>query len=263
MSQYLRDKIFKNLDLKEEAIKELNQELLRIRDKENEGIKDNNSIKFIQLSYIIRFDRKGFLLYKFDEAMEYFRSAKTVERFVFYLKSIEHSQTSRAKGKSVDISFDALNLNNCFIIVQDDDQGWVNSTFLRIEEIINKFSNINYLARNAWVNFAIQILGVILALLLSLWAAFNFSSKNVPYSFGLVFITAFLLLSNIWTYIYSLCLRMVDFFWPNILFKERKGIYNIVKLLVSGIFVTLCIGIIGWTLKGIGCFVLSIFKVSK
>ncbi|MDD5253331.1 MAG: hypothetical protein PHW44_05505 [Candidatus Omnitrophica bacterium] len=264
MSQYLRDETLKNLNLQENAIKEINKVLLKIKNQEN-GIVNNdiNNEKYLQLSYIIRFDKKGFWLYKFDETMEYFCSAKDVERFVFVLKSSEHDTTIKNKGKCVEIHFDSRDSKNCFITVQDDDQAWVDSTFLRIQEVIGKFTNLNYLARNPWTNFAIQMSGVVLGLLFSLWVAFNFSNKlNIPApsDFGFSFLIAFLLFSNMWTYLYPTCLKIVDFLWPNILFKEKRGVYKIAKGLIGTLFVTYCMIVIGWILKSFWSFVLFLFS---
>lgn len=258
MSQFLRDVTFKNLSLNEESIKEVNKQFLNIRDEGNRGIQEE-SVGFLKASYIIRFDQKGFLLYDFGKVLEYFRSAKSVERLVFMLQSKEHEQSFKVKGKGIDLRFDSLNTNNCLMVVQDDGQAWTDSTFLTLLEVINKFKNNNHLARNSWIIFAVQMLGVIVGLLLSLWAALNFSEHlkfSNPAAF--TFLIAFVLFSNIWTYLYTFCLKVIDFFWPNISFKEKAGIYNFLKKLVVGTFCTFWMWVLAWLLKSMFGFIFSL-----
>ena len=59
MSQFLRDTFFKNLNLEEKAIQEINSELMHVRDEVNQT---TSGIKDLKLSYVIRFDQKGFVL---------------------------------------------------------------------------------------------------------------------------------------------------------------------------------------------------------
>ncbi len=260
MSRYLRDTTLKNLTLKEENIREINSEFLSIKNEINKDIREDDK-KYLKISYTIRFDQKGFLLYDFNEAMNYFRSAKSIERFIFELKSNEYEQSFKVKGKGIDVRFDSLNPNNCSIIIQDDEKVWTDSIFLRLKELIDKFKNKNYLARNAWIAFAIQILGVVIGLLLSLWSALKFSDNlKITYSFGFTFLIAFLLFSNIWTYLYAGCLKMVNFFWPNISFQEKGGIHIVTKKLVETIFYTCCIALLVWIGKLLFSFAAHIFK---
>lgn len=262
MSQYLRDQTLKNLNMSEKALEEINKALVQIRDEENKQIgNDIKRPKRLLLTYTIRFDGKGFKLYGYGKVMDYFRSAKEVERFIFQLDSMEHFKSYKYTGKGVEIRVDSKNPNNCFLIVQDDQQNWVENTFLTLQETINKHDNKNNLMRNRFVVSSIQIFGVLAGVLLSLWLASKVSPKlNTPYPYGIAFIIALLIFSNIWTYLYVIILRCVDIFWPNISFKEVKGVRKFARNATFALFVAGCIAIV----TGIGCrlygFILSLVK---
>jgi len=258
MSQFLRDTLLKNLTLEEKVIDEINSELVKIRDEFNQSCSDTT--KSLKLHYVIRFDQNGFVLYDFAKVKDYFRSAKSIERLVFSLISDEHNQSAKLKGKNIDLRFDAINQNNCFIIVQDDDQSWVDSILPRMVHLINKFANKNYLIRNLYVTFLVQILGVFLGILFSLWMAMRFSSNlKITNPFGFTFLIALVLFSNVWTYLYPFCLKAVDYFWPNIAFKERGEVYKICKALFFAAFSALFLGMFGWLFHKIFNFVASLF----
>ncbi len=246
MSQYLRDETLKNLNLSETSLQELNTALLKFRDEENAGINnDNANPKFLLMTYTIRFDNKGFKLYEFDKAMEYFSSSKEVERFIFQLSSMEYSTFLKSRGKGIEIRFDAKLPNNCFMVVDDDNQGWSDCAFLTLKEIIQKYANKNHIVRNALVVSSIQILGVLAGVLVSLWIASKTSPKlNIPYPYGIAFIVSLIIFSNIWVYLYPYLLRIVNIYWPNLSFKEMKGFRKFVKNTVLVIFVTGCGAII-------------------
>jgi len=255
MSEYLRDESLRNLNMSKDALDELNNSLIKIRDEENATISNNSSNqRFITATYIIRFDQKGFKLYEYNKAMEYFNSAKEVERFVFQLDSGEHHNSYKRKGKGIEIRFDSKNPNNCLFTVQDDQQVWVDSTFLTLQEVIKKYDNGNKLMRSSFVALSIQVLGVLIGVLFSLWVASKVSHRlSTPYPYGLAFIITLLIFSNIWGYLYLALLKYVDTFWPNISFKEMTGLRKFMKDFAFSLFIVCCIAIlssVSWSLYG-------------
>lgn len=86
MSKYLRDVRLKNLSLFEKRIRKINDDLIEIINKENGELKQrlvdqDIAKKMLLISYIIRFDGKGFRLSDFNEVMKFFSDAKKTLEF--------------------------------------------------------------------------------------------------------------------------------------------------------------------------------------
>ena len=167
-------------------------------------------------------------------AMRYFEDARRVERFIFTVDSIRGMTGNRLFGKSIDLRFDATDQNNCKLVVQDDDNNWVDAVFCRLNERIMRYKNINGIVRNRWVPFSIQIIGVIVGFLLSLWIAIQIAPKvAIDNALAFCFIIAFLLFSNTWTVIFEMALRFINYFWPNIAFKPNGALHWLIQALIS------------------------------
>lgn len=240
MSQFLRDTVLKNLKLTEDGLSKIKEIVLEIANEVNQhltGESDRN--KNLTPSYIIRFDNKGFKLYEFEKVMKCFKEAYKIERVIFILESTESIQSNRLSGKSLELWLDALNPEKCFLTVQADESDWVDATFCRTKELLDKYKNKNFLVRNSWTPFIVQMLGVIMGFILSLWGAIRVSpTLTIENAFAIIFIMAFLIFSNVWTYFYPLILRIFDYFWPNIAFKEGKGLHWLIKALISALLVS-------------------------
>jgi hypothetical protein len=242
MSQYLRDEFLTNLNISKKALDELNAVLINLRDDENRKINnDTKNVKFLSLVYTIRFDNNGFKLYDYNQVMEHFNSAKEVERFVFELQALEHTTSNKLKGKSVALWFDKKVLSNCVLMVQDDQQVWSDSSFLKLKEVLNKYDNKNKFIRSSFSVLSVQILGALAGVLLGLWVATKASTKlNIPNPYSTIFIITLLIYSNIWSHLYGFILRRIDSFWPNISFKELTTWRKFINNLMFGLFVTFC-----------------------
>lgn len=261
MSDYLRDTTIRNISLSELQLGKINQLLSGILDTFNATLPDKASLQFLRQSYIIRFDNKGFLLYSFDEVMKYFNEARIIERVIFFLDSRENRNSNRSQGKHIELRFDAQNADNCLLVVQDDNKEWVDASFSNIKEQLENFSNKHFLIRNKWVILAIQILSVLGGLFLSLWAAKAISPfLAVNYAFIVTFITAFLLFSNAWTFLAPLIFRCLNYYFPNIAFKDSRGLHWLIKALISTSFVALALFIINKLFMLIGRMIQSILK---
>lgn len=237
MSQFLKDAALKNLKLTEERLQKINELIFEVAKELNQSLTgEGRDKKNLLPSYIIRFDDKGFKLYEFEKVIKYFKEANKVERIIFALDSIE--SVNRLFGKSIELHFDIKNPDNCFLTVQADESEWVDSTFCRIKELLDKYKNKNVFIRNNWTPFVIQISGVILGFAFSLWGAILISPKlSIENAFTISFIMAFLIFSNVWTFLYPVILRFGDYLWPNISFKEGQNIHWLIKALISALFV--------------------------
>lgn len=264
MSQYLRDESIRNLSLSEDALRKINDDLVEISKQINESLKkqfkdEELTRKLLISSYIIRFDGRGFRLFEFEKIMRYFQDAKKVERFIFIIDSI--GSINRIAGKSIDLNFDPLDINKCQLVVQDDDANWVDAVFCKLKERLNKYKNRNFIIQNRWIPFVVQLLGVIIGFVISLWVAIKISPKlliDSPLAF--TFVIAFLLFSNTWTLLYEGILRTLNYFWPNISFKKRDGFHWLFKALISSVFVSIILLILSRLLLYIGSFIKGILK---
>lgn len=240
MSQFLRDTALKNLNLNEERLLKINELIFEIAKEVNQTLTGSETDnKFLIPSYIIRFDNKGFKLYEFEKVIKCFKEACKIERIIFILESLESIQSNRLSGKSLELWLDVLNPDKCYLTVQANEGDWVDSTFCRMKELLDKYKSKNFLVRNNWTPFAVQMLGVVASFVFSLWVAIVISPNlTIENAFTISFIMAFLIFSNAWIYFYPLILRIIDYFWPNISFKESKGIHWLIKALISALFIS-------------------------
>lgn len=240
MSKFLRDRYIKNISLNDDRLNKLNDVFLELRSSNNANLPDTDEGRNqgVVLTYVIRFDNKGFTLTDFDKVIKYHNGAKNTERIIFILDSNQSHFSNAQLGKRIELRFDKNDPNNCILSVQDDDPEWVDSTYCKIEEELSKYRNKHFIVRNAWTPFAVQIVGVIFGFLLSLWAALRISPLlNIEYSLIVSFILAFLIFSNIWTYLNQQILKALDFFYPNISFADSKGLHWLAKSFLSALFV--------------------------
>ena len=227
MSAFLRDETLSNVSFNEDALKKINESLLEV---------DGGKEEELSPSYVIRFENKGIRFSDFDNMLKHFKNAKNVERVVFYLNSSKSRNSNLLEGKSIELRLDSGNIYNCMLIVQDDDFKWVNANFLKIQEVLKGYKNKNWLIRNGFTSFMVQIVGVVLGLLICLWAAIKVTPLlAIQNAFAFAFIAFLILFSNIWTYIYSIIMKSIDYIWPNLLFKESPIRGPFVKsLLIAG-----------------------------
>lgn len=227
MKSTLRDESLRNLTVSESRLREINNKLWSIIDEENNKQSEDN--KKLWISYIIRFDKKGRSLLNFEEAIACYKNARNIERFIFSVVCLQ-SFRDRLFGKSIDINFDKLDINNCRLAVQGDDASWVDSTYSSTMDIIKKCKNLNIIFRSFATPFLVQIAGVFFGILLSIRGAQWLEPRlKIQYALPFAFVIVFLLFSNIWTYLYAVLLRGIDRIWSNIVFKEKQNIFMIVR----------------------------------
>lgn len=154
------------------------------------------------LTYIIRFDNKGYRVFSLEELLDYFRQADYVERILVTLESRASLQSSRNSGSLMELRLDYLEPKTCFLTVTSDARDWVDSSFSAAKEILGRHENWNGWARSAWTHLVIQILGVFVGFLISLWAASKISPNlSIDNAFLISFFLVLLIFSSLWTYI--------------------------------------------------------------
>lgn len=257
MSQYLRDEYITNINLDDQALLKINEDLVEIAKEVKLLGNDKSLIK----SYVIRFDNNGFRLYDFEMVLRYFKDAHRIERVIFLLESQEAIETSKLRGESIEIWFDAKDVNSCKLVVQSDNSSWVNSTFLKLKERINKYKNKNFIIRNRWTLIIVQLTGVIIGILVSLLIAIKLSPKlQIENALAFTFVIAFLIYSNIWTFLLGAISRCLDYYWPNISFKRIKGVHWLIRALISTAFVSIFLFILNRISTYISIMLKSLWK---
>ncbi|HHT9109392.1 MAG TPA: hypothetical protein ACFYD9_12150 [Candidatus Wunengus sp. YC64] len=233
MGDYLRDTRITFLTIGEKELVEIDGELKEILDRANQAsphVDDKAS-----LSYILRYDGMGINRRDFDEIKRSFNRAKEVERVVFQLTSPKNDLN---KGKNIQINLDTNNHDNCFLVVADDDEAWVDSNFGRFEKRFKKYKNGNWIAHSSSVELFIQLIGVLFGFSFCLIGANLLAPLlNIKYSFFVLFVGLFLVFSNFWTYILMLIGKARNHLWPLISFK-RKPI-GLIGQTIIGFIITL------------------------
>lgn len=257
MARFLRDEFIKNVTITEETLclvdeflsereTTINDELDRIQAKSEERL---------VLTYIIRFDGRGYKLDDFEEVKKYYAQANNVERVIFILDSEVSERTAKQYGTHFELKLDNKEQNNTYIQVASDDGDAVDTAFCGLKDIIGNCSNKNWIVRSTWSQLLVQIFGVVFGFVLSLIAGLKISPHlNIENSFVITFIFAFLIFSNAWGFINQQILRFLDYSFPNISFS-RKGknvLHWLTQTLVGGIIVALTLLIISKAFEWVG-----------
>ncbi len=221
MGQFLRDQFVRNVDIDESALKNINDILGDATTTINAG--ENDPSKRGILFYVIRFDEKGYRFTNFSDVMKHYADARQVERVIFTVDSAPNRQSAGLTGVNADLRLEPADPNICRLMITADNQAWVDSTFCAISELLNQQKNSSWLVRTQWTGLLVQIFGVLLGFLLSLWAAVNIAPYlSIDNAFVVALFFTLLIYSNIWTYINTQIGRLINYTFPNVRFK-RKG----------------------------------------
>ena len=223
MARFLRDQIISNITVTKESVKEISDLFLGILDQYNINLdpqKTQNKILYV--SYIIRFDDKGYRVFFLEELLEYFHQGKKVGRIIFTIENLESLHSNRQFGTFVELRLDSFDPYSSNLMVSADEKHWVDSAFSAVKDVLKNFKNFNKFARSEWTRFLVQMIGVALGFFVSWWAASQISpSINIQNSFVICLLSAFLIFSNLWGYLNQQILKYINFQFPNIKFFRR------------------------------------------
>jgi len=255
MGRFLRDEYIANLSIDEEYLIRLSDEFTKRADLINQESSGNGAenVKQQLVIYIIRFDNKGYRFHDLDEALRHYRAAGKVERIILCMESLESMSSNRMLGTHMEVRFDLKDPSNCFFSVSSESSDVVESSYSTLSDLLSKLRNKNGLIRNGWTSFLVQISGVVAGFIISLWAAIKISpSLLLESAFVVSFIFAFLVFSNVWTYLNPQILNLINYYFPNIRF-ERKGrtrLYWLPQTVVGGVVLAIVIFLLdlvfGW-----------------
>lgn len=238
MSHFLRDQLLNNLTIHKDSLKHINSifEARGQTAKTNINELDEHKNRKAFLTYIIRFENKGYRVFSLDELFSLFNNAKNVERVIYTLEDTESLQTNRSAGTFLELRLDAQDQNMCLLHATSDDRDWVESSISSVHEALEKYKNKNGLFRTNWTQFAVQIFGVLIGFIFSIWGALKIAPKVlIDNAFLIMFILLFLVFSNIWTFVYQKILSYINLIFPNIKFvRQNKYALHWMQQAVTG-----------------------------
>lgn len=227
MAHFLRDQHIANLSITADNLAQISAVFDDRASTLNADVPDNDDTgKRAILSYVIRFDNKGYRVFLIGDLLRYFHQAKAVERVLFTVETGESLRTSRQIGSVLELRLDEKDPNTCFLTITSDDKDWVDASLSAVQDVLAKCANRNGWVRTSWTTFAVQIVGVTLGFILSLWAAAKIAPRlSIENSFIFSFLFVLLIFSNTWTFLSQQILRLINAGFPNIKFlrpgKER------------------------------------------
>ncbi|MFA6052122.1 MAG: hypothetical protein WC762_05980 [Methylobacter sp.] len=255
MAHFYRDQLIANLTINEEIITELNTAFVNRMTELSLNIQPNDPDKSVIISYIIRFDNKGYRVFSLNELLQYYNQAKYVERIIIMIETLECIRTSRHIGSFMELKLDEKAPNGCSMVVSSDDGNWTDTSFCAVKEILDKSKNINSYFRNSWSVLLIQILGLVLGFGFSLWAASYISPKlNIENAFVISFIFVLLVFSNIWSYLNQILIMGLNKLFPNLKFyrPSKERFHWFMQAIVGGIAVAVTLYFLGNMFSYIG-----------
>lgn len=220
MAFYLRDQHVTNVSMDAGALTQINSVFSERFAQLQAELKENMpQVKQAFFSYIIRFDNKGYRVFSLEELMRYFNQAREVERIIFTVESGDAISSNRSLGAFLELCLDAREPARCVLSASSDNKDWAEASFAAVHEVLAKCRTRYGLARSPWTSLGVQILGVIVGFIVSLWLAFKVAPNlKIENSFVLAFLFTLLVFSNIWGYLNQTLLSFIAKIFPNIEF---------------------------------------------
>jgi hypothetical protein len=238
MAHFLRDQQIANLNITGDNLSQICAVFADRALAINAGvIEDDTSGNKATLSFVIRFDNKGYRVFSITDLLRYFNQAKSVERVIFSVETRESFQTNRQFGTVLELKLDELDRNGCFLTATSDDRDWVDASFSAVQETLLKCKTHNGWARTTWTPFGVQLVGVTLGFIVSLWAASKVAPKlTIENSFIFSFLFVLLIFSNTWTFVSQQVLRLINFSFPNIKFlrRDKERLHWLLQAVIGG-----------------------------
>ncbi|PAS37594.1 hypothetical protein CGT69_18235 [Vibrio cholerae] len=266
MGRYLRDESIKNITVDESVLKDISDEFLlraiSINEKLTEQEKSSGQLQFV--SYVLRFDRKGYRFYSIDEFLKFYKTAKKVERVVICMESQQSKNTGREFGYHSEFRFDVNDQNNCWLAVSSEDKDWVESAYSSYRDIIARIKNKNGFIRTQWTTLLVQIGGVILGFIISLVLAKKISPLlSVDSPFVVSFVFLLLIYSNLWMYLNQLVLKGIDLTFPNVRFQRQNAyvLHWTVQAVVGGVIAAVVLYFIGLVMAQVKDILMSFIEL--
>ncbi len=144
MAHFLRDQKITNLSVTEDNLTQISSTFADRAVVLNANIPENDATgKRAILSYVVRFDDKGYRVFSVDALLRHFRQATTVERVLFTVETGESLRSSRQTGAFMELRLDEKDPNTCFLSVTSDDNDWVDASFSAVQDTLIWLAAVN------------------------------------------------------------------------------------------------------------------------
>ena len=240
MAQFLRDEKIENITIDKDALEQLHQVFASRISSIPELSSTAGTKQESFLTYIIRFDNKGYRIFNLEDLITRFISAKSIERIIFTLETEDAIKNGRHLGTFMELRIDRKDPGNCYITASSDSSDWVDASYSSAVDTVKKFKNRNHLAKSSWSELVIQIFGTLLGFFVAVLGASKISpSLNIENAFLISFLLVLFLYSNTWALLNARLHALVDYAFPNIKFirPNKDELHWIIQTLVGGIFV--------------------------
>lgn len=238
MAHYLRDQQITGVSVTEDHLSHICAAFTERASQLNATVPDSDDTdRRAFLSFIIRFDNKGYRVFSLEDLLRYFRQAKSVERVLFTVETGQSLRSNRQIGTVLELRLDEKDPNSCFLTVTSDDKDWVDASFSAVQDTLARCRNRNGWARTAWTVFGVQLLGVTLGFILSLWAATKVAPKlSIENAFVFSFLFVLLIFSNTWTFLSQQIIRLINIAFPNIKFlrRDKERLHWLLQAVIGG-----------------------------
>lgn len=264
MARFLRDIRISNIVITEASIRQISEVFAARADLLRAASIDaakEDGVPF--LTFILRFDDKGYRFFSVDDLMPHFQRAEKVERLIVTVETGESLRNNRVVGEHLELRLDKYDPNTCYLSVTSDNSDWVDASFAAVQEVLSKCRTRNGWARSAWSTLSIQLMGVFAGFCLSVWAAVRVSEKlTIENAFAISFLFALLVFSNAWSYINGAVLRYVHSIFPNITFyrEERDRVDWFMQAIIGGIAATFAAFVLAEAFSYLGTFFAGLTK---
>lgn len=252
MPGFLREVLIHDVVIDDDSIRELDRIFqARVAQHNAEVTDDDRKLVFW---YIVRFDNRGYRALNAEDAWAFYKGAHKVEGVVFHAESPLAKKTGGVLGTQLDICLDSTGNRISGLSVAADQRDWVESTFGEFEVVLRRRQDlVTKLVRGPTSSVLVQISGLVLGVLLSLWAA----TLSAPFLTGLdyprvvAFGFWFIVFSNLWGTCQAALMTWIYRLFPNVRFATSSEPWPH-KLLregarASGIAVGLWV--LGWLTK--------------
>jgi hypothetical protein len=249
MAHFLRDQIVTNLSISEDKLTQISSVFSERAMMLNTSVPENDTTgKKAIFSCIIRFDNKGYRVFTVEDLIRYFHQAKVVERVIFTIETGESLRSNRQIGSILELRLDEKEMNTCFLTATSDDKDWVDASFSVVQDVLAKCRNRNGWARSTWTYFGVQIVGVTLGFILSVWAATKIAPLlAIENSFIFSFLFALLIFSNTWMFLSQQVIRLINTAFPNIKFyrPNKEHLHWIFQAVIGGAVAAVVLYVLG------------------
>jgi hypothetical protein len=264
MAHFLRDQQLTNLTLDEGDLRRIIEALETRKTALNAHVKpEDQTNKGGVLTYVIRFDNKGYRVDSVKELLQHFHQAKEVERIFFNIDTGESLASNKQLGSYLEIGLDTRDPNRCFLAVTSNDSDWVDASVSAIQDVIVKCRNRNGWVRTIWTPLTVQVFGAALGFFLSLWITEKIAPKLViENAFIITFLFLLLIFSNVWAFLNEKILLLIYGLFPNLKFyRSRKDrVHWLIQAIVASITIAIAVYALNWIVFFVGHFLESLVR---